>query len=406
MTAVEAKPENAARPRRVFRLRRLPLVCTAVAAVSVATMLAARRHDAGSPTDAFQKAVAALKRGDWSLARRFVREKALQSTPQASFLRGAMLLDKEYFYPALEELAKGRQAPGLEIASHTLMAEAWYRLGRHVEARVALHEVLRQKPDSIEGHRWLAASYYDLGDFRSAVDHLKRTAELDPNDARPLRLLGLIYKDFSQYKEAIAAYEESLRRNADQPDAADVRLELASCQVEDRRYRDALATLENCADRPEYEVLRAQCFYADGNMAAAKAALDNALDQQGDNLDGLHFQGILLLEAGDAREAIEPFRKAIEAYPQDYVAHFKLSQAYGQIGNQELAKAELEKSQEIRSLLDEFSRLHAAAWERPDDGEVRLRLAELAKQLDRPELAEVWLRSAAALRPLPGAVAE
>jgi hypothetical protein len=48
----------------------------------------------------------------------------------------------------------------------------------------------------------------------------------------------------------------------------------------------------------------------------------------------------------------------------------------------------------------EFADLHQAAWDRPGDVQVRLRLATLAQELDRPDLADVWLRSAAALQPL------
>ena len=406
MTATEVKRDSESRPARVFPRRRLLWGGAAITAIAVAAILATQRYYARPSEDAFQIAIANLKRGEWSEARDFVRAESLQSTPQASFLRGAMLLDKEYFYPALDELGAARRDPELEIAALTLMAEAWYRRGRHIEAQTALHEVLKQKPDSVEGHRWLAASYYDLGDFGRAVDHLKRTAELDPTDPRPLRLLGLIYKDFSQQEEAISAYEESLRRDGGQPDAADVRLELATCQVATRRYDAAMATLEQCSDLPEYEVLRAECLYALGDLAGAKRALASALEQQSDNLEGLHLQGTLLLEEGAPREALAPLLKAVEAYPNDYVAHFKLSQAYGQIGEQKRAEAELEAAQRIRVILDEFSKMHVAAWERPRDEDVRLRLAELANQLGRPKLAEIWLRSAAALRPLPDAASE
>lgn len=406
MTTAEAKLETEPQPPWLHRPWRLLLAGAVIATLSAAAILATRRYDANSPTKAFQRAIEDLKRGHWNLARTYVCDARLQATPQASFLRGAMLLDKGYFYPALDELGAARVEPALDIAALTLMAEAWYRLGRHVEAQAALQEVLKQKPDSVEGHRWLAASYYDLGDYGNAVTHLKRTAELDPADARPLRLLGLIYKDFSQLEEAIPAYQESLSRDGNRPDAAEIRLELASCQLETRRYREALATLVNCSDLPEYEVLRAECLYALGDLSAAKATLAHALERQSDNLAGLNLQGSMLLEGGEAGEAIKPLRIAVKTHPKDYASHFKLSQAYGQIGEQKLAEAELQTAQEIRLLLEEFSQLHAEAWERPRDVEVRLRLAELAKQLDRPEMAEVWLRSASALRPVPSAAAE
>jgi tetratricopeptide (TPR) repeat protein len=377
----------------------------AIVAASVAAIAISRHYGVGASHDKFKEALAALDRGDWTLARRYAREiKASQpASPHASFLRGAMLLEKGHCNPALDELGKAKQEAGLETAALTLMGEAWYRLGRHVEAQAALEQVLKQEPDSVEAHRWLAASNYDLGVTGKAVHHLKRTAELAPTDPRPHRLLGLIHKDFGQYEEAIPFYEESLRRKSDQPNAAEIRQELAACQAETRRYSDALATLAECSDLPEFNVLRAECHHAQGHSARAQEALARALEQQSDNLDGLLLRGTMLLEEGDAHSAIEAFRRAINKHPKDYTAHFMLAQAYGKAGEQELAKAEHEAAEKIRVVRHEFSQLHKVAWERPGDVQVRLRLAVLAEELDRPDLAEVWLRSAAALQPIPAA---
>jgi hypothetical protein len=83
------------------------------------------------------------------------------------------------------------------------------------------------------------------------------------------------------------------------------------------------------------------------------------------------------------------------------MAHFKLAQAYSQAGKKELAEAAQETTEGIRLLRLEFAQLHQLAWDRPADAEVRLRLAELASQLDRPDLADVWLKSASALKTFP-----
>jgi hypothetical protein len=80
------------------------------------------------------------------------------------------------------------------------------------------------------------------------------------------------------------------------------------------------------------------------------------------------------------------------------MAHFKLAQAYSQTGKEELAKAEQETTERIRLLRLEFAQLHQTAWDRPRDAQVRLRLAELARELDRPDLADVWLKSADSLQ--------
>ena len=397
--AVQTQDEVKPQRRGFFLSRRLLSGVIAVAVISAA-VAAAHHYGFGFRHDKFREGLAALDRGDWVLARRYARElKASQpSSPQGSFLQGAMLLEKGYFYPALDELGEAKGEVSLKAAALTLTGQAWHRLGRHVEAHAALLEALKEDPDSVDAHRWLAASYYDLGVIGEAVRYLERTAELDPSDPRPHRLLGLIHKDFSRFNEAIPFYQESLRRKSDQPDADKIRQELASCQVEHRRYSDALETLAKCSDLPQFEVLRAECYHAQGNVADAKAALDRALKVKSDNLDGLLLRGTMLLEEGHAQEAIEALQRAVKTHRKDYEAHFKLSEAYGKAGQQRLSDAERKEAENIRFIREEFSTLHKEASERPGDMQVRLRLANLAKELDRPDLAEVWRHSAAAVQ--------
>lgn len=402
MTAVPAECESKAQRPGGVRPRRLLIATFVVAAISVIAIAGFRVYGSGSADHKFKAALAAVDRGDFELARRYARElKASQpASPRAKFLRGALLLERGFCFPALDELGKAKEEAGLETAALTLMGEAWYRLGRHVEAQAALKQVLKEEPNSVEAHRWLAASYYDLGVISNAVIHLQRTAELDPADPRPHRLLGLMHKDFERYEDAIPFYEESLRRKGDQPDDAEIRLELAICQARTRRYRDALATLAKSDELPDVNVLRAECYHALGQTDASKAALARALEVDGNNLDGLLLQGTLFLEEGDARAAIKALGLAIQRYPKDYAAHYRLAQAYGKAGEQELSTAEQEAAEKIRVIRHEFAQLHKAAWEYPDNIPVRLRLASLAQQLGRPDLTEVWLRAAAALQPV------
>ena len=402
VTEVLAESDLKTRPKGFLRIWKGIVGITLVAATAMAIVAASHFYEFGSSDKKFKQALAAVDRGDWNSASRYARElEASQpGSPQSRFVRGAILLGKGFCYPALDELAKAKADEQLETAALTLMGEAWYRLGRYLEAQAALEKVLKYQPDSLEANRWLAATYYDLGIIDKASIHLQKTSELDLTDPRPNRLLGLIHKDFEQYDEAIPFYQESLRRRSDQPDAEDIRQELATCQIKARRYRDALATLASCSDHPAVNVSRAECMHALGRDAQARASLARALKDDPDNLDGLLLQGTIELEDEKPRSAIESLRRAIKAHPKDYTAHFRLAQAYATTGEQELSEAENAAAEKIRVVRHEFSQLHKAAWQRPNDVQVRLRLAALARELDRPDLADVWLRSAAALQPL------
>jgi tetratricopeptide (TPR) repeat protein len=308
-----------------------------------------------------------------------------------------------YYYPGIDELAKLQDRPQFQARAQTLIGEAWYYLGRHVEAQTALHQALEADPTAIDAHRWLAASYYDMGAVPGALHHLNRTAELDPSDYRPLRLLGLVHKDYERYEDAIPMYEESLRRKADQSDWDQVRRELAACQIKLRRYRDALKSLQPCPPSADVLVLRGECFHALGETEAAKDSLRDALDVEPKHLSALVLQGSILLEEGAYDQAIESFLTAIERHPKDYMAHFKLAQAYAQADKPELAAAERKTAEDIREIRKVFADLHKAAWDDPGNMRIRLHLAQLAKELGRPDLEAMWLKAAAALEPTASA---
>lgn len=394
-------PSTAVSAHRPMFRRRGVLALVAVVLVATAGLATTWSLYYRQP-DPVAAALAAVDRGNLADARKYLAElKASGKHPsQVSLIRGAILLKKEYYYPALDELAGLASDPHLKTPALTLIGQAWYHLGRHVEAQEALQLVLKQNPNAVDAHRWLAASYYDQGAIHDALHHLQRTIELDPADARPHRLLGLIYKDYERYADAVPSYEQSLHLKPDQPDADDVRLELASCLVKLRRHREALTTLEHCPASAETSALRAECRHALGEISVAKEALADALARDGNHLDGLILQGTILLEEGNSPEAVEVFRRASRAHPKDYLAHFKLAQAYSQADQKEQAEAEQKLADKIRELRKEFADLHQVAWDRPRDVQVRLRLASLANELDRPDLADVWLKSAAALEPL------
>jgi thioredoxin-like negative regulator of GroEL len=108
-----------------------------------------------------------------------------------------------------------------------------------------------------------------------------------------------------------------------------------------------------------------------------------------------------LLEEAKYDEAIETLQRAVASNPRDYMAHFKLAQAYAQADQPKLAAAEQATAEKIRRIRKEFSDLHQVAWNNPHDIRTRLRLAQLAKELGREDLEQTWLKSAAALQPLP-----
>ncbi len=345
--------------------------------------------------------LAAASRGDLPAARNCLAHLRQRPGSESSvtLLRGVLLVKNGYAYPALIELAKVQEVPECREAALAARGEAWYRLGRQVEAQAELQRALELNANAVDVHRWLAASYYDLGAIHNAMEHLKRVAALDEQDYRSLRLMGLIHKDYERYDEAVGFYQEALQRGASAADAAPMREELAECQLKLREFQEALESLTPCAPSPRVLALRAEAHWGGGQPAEASRLLEQALAADPAHLESLLLRGTILLEESQSAEAINTLEAAVAAAPRDHRGRMKLAQALALAGRHEQAAAEQKQADHLREVRRVFAELHEAAWDNPEDAQVRLRLAQLAGELGRPDLEQVWLKAAAALQP-------
>ena len=399
---MDQQPQSAAQQGR--SPRRLCIVGLAVLAgvlVAAAGVAGGAYWHSQRPSQRMARALAALEAKRWDDVERELAglEGAAGYETQQHFLRGALLLHAGKVYPALKEFGHAVSDPELGVPALVLSAEALYLAGDLRSAiRVALRAV-EADADAVDAHRWLASAYYDLGLTDVAASHLLRVAELDPADPRPHRLLGLIGKDFERYGPAVESYRESLRRSATQPDREEILLELAECEIKLRQYEAAMATLAQASPCANRWAAEAECHYGGGGTDEAKRLLEQALRESPANLRGLMLASTILLEEQNAAAAVEVLTRAVIAYPKDYTARFKLAQAYRRVGDARHSEEHMKIADEIKAVREEFSSLHQKANAEPDNADVRCRLGQLARQLDRPDLARVWFRAALEINP-------
>jgi tetratricopeptide (TPR) repeat protein len=373
----------------------------AVALVALAGSAWAWWNASPSSATLLADGLAAASRGDLPAARICLARLRQRPGSESSvtLLRGVLLVKNDYAYPALTELTKVQDVPACRAAALVARGEAWYRLGRQVEAQADWQRALELDANAVDVHRWLGASYYDLGAIHNAIHHLQRVAALDEEDYRSLRLLGLIHKDYERYDEAIGFYQEALRRGSSEAVAAAVREELAECQLKVRKFQEALASLTPCAPSPRVLALRAEAHWGSGQIAEASRLLEQSLAEDPAHVESLLLRGTILLEENKSAAAIAALESAVAAAPRDHRGHMKLAQALALAGRQAEAAAEQKRSDHLREVRRVFAELHEAAWDNPEDAQVRLRLAQLAGELGRPDLEQVWLKAASALQP-------
>jgi tetratricopeptide (TPR) repeat protein len=386
---------------RASSLLRLGFRYGDVLVVALAALFAAGYWLSQRPERQFTLALADVERQDWSAVRR--RAAALEQSAdhfaQAQLLWAIAEIHDNQLMEAIEDLQTAIEHPQTKPLAYAYAGEAWFKLRHYVRAEQSLLASHADLPNRADTHRWLAALYYDTGAMGNAMVHLTRTAELAPADPRPHRLIGLINKDFENFEPAVAAYQESLRRDPRQPDRETVLLELADSQVRARQFQDGLKTLAQCRQSAHRRVLEAECHFALDDKQRAKSVLTDVLAQTPNRPDALVVLGGILLDEGDLPGAVRALTRCLDVVPLDYTARYRLGQAYQRQGNQAEASKHGKIAEDMKRLREEFNDLHHQAIAKPQDAEIRYQLGVTATKLHQPELAHSWFQATLALDP-------
>jgi len=350
-----------------------------------------------SPNYRLQRGLEAARAGDFTKATHYAQ---LLDDADEGGRRHLLLAEIHFqrgeFHRALAALRGAEVEGDFRVRAADLTARCLFELGNRPAAEQAFQTLLELRPDEIDAHRFLAVIYYDQGDSGRALPHLEATARLDAADARPHRLIGLIYKDLDHCPEAVEAYRESLRRHPDGPVAAEVQSELAECLLKQQQAAEALAALADL-DTPEADALRVEALLVLGGVADAEKVLNEALrktDSKHPIL--LRLQAERHLAHDRPVEAARLLEPLVAAHPNDDRARYQLALAYARLGRDADAREQNRLLDQTRARLAELSDLNRAALRNPWDAAVRQRLAELCEQLGKKELAQMWYRAAEA----------
>jgi Flp pilus assembly protein TadD len=345
----------------------------------------------------------AIQTGEWETVESYAA--ALEESgaaDHAHYLRGESLRVRKRPGPALAEYNKVRATQGaLHLKAATASGLCLIDLRNLREASRVLEYVVQQDPDRIDAHRGLAALAFDLGQLSRAVHHLEEVARLDPQDGRPYRLIGLIHKDLGNNELAATAYVTALARQLGHRVREEVQVELAEVEVRLARFSEALARLDALPPgefSSQVAAIRAETLRGLGRANEAIPILDAAIAERA-TADLLRLRGQLALDAGQFPEAASLLERARVLGPADYQVQFNLARAYAGAGRAADADAANEKAEALRRDLDLMTALSKQAMEKPFDPAVRLKLADTAERLQKPELAAMWRKAADECRP-------
>ena len=354
------------------------------------------RYRITRPDYRLERGLEALRAGDFPRAADHAdRLAAAGHDDHSALLRGEALFAAGDPARALAQFNRVKAEGAFHVRAAERAGRCLLALGELAEAERLFRFVLGAGPDHADALRGLAAVSYDMGRLAEAGELLTRVAELDPTDARPHRLIGLIHRDLSNDEKAVAAYREALRRAPPPEVAGPVRAELGEVLVRRAEYAAALDALEGAADTPEALAARAEALRALGRGAEAVPLLDARLARDPAAVL-FRARGQLHDEAKQPADAARCYERAAELDRSDHRTQYLLSQAYAALGRKDDAARAAARLAEIQKDLDALSALSIEAMNKQRDAGVRLKLAEACDRLGKVQLAAMWRKAAAA----------
>jgi tetratricopeptide (TPR) repeat protein len=312
--------------------------------------------------------------------------------------------ERKFLHQAVTEFAHVRDDGPTGVEASVLAATCLAGLEQRPLAVEVLDAVVKRHPDQKRAHGLLAAIYMDLNVPAAAVQHLRAWGELDTEDGRPYRLIGLLSKDYGGTQDAIKAYEEALRRHLEPGVRAEVIQELAKVLIDTQAdAQRALDILDQCPEPsrndPEILTLRADCLGGLGRWHEAARLLDSILRSQPRLTQALLLRAKIYRNEDGLKDARRLLQQAVAVEPHDGRIRQQLAEVYGQLGEDARAAEQHRLSEEWRAVEEDLGKLTHQAIRQPWDDRIRVMLALLCLKINRTREAAMWAQAAVAANP-------
>ena len=246
-------------------------------------------------------------------------------------------------------ITKGQQVAQAAIEYRITLAEIYMRDERWQAAQEILNQALVLDPDNKKALVDLGKAMQAQNYRPQALETFLRAAVLDPSDAEPIYLAGLLYADIGKTKEASQQFERVLRINSKYPRAHVALGRMALQQGDSKRALDeamreretnpnladsfllaaesyyALKQYSNCAG--EYQqaarqtrsaailVRMARCYRLAGALDSAQSLLRQATSLESGYPDLYKEQGAIFHMKGMADEAVAAYDTYLKLVP-------------------------------------------------------------------------------------------
>jgi tetratricopeptide (TPR) repeat protein len=225
-----------------------------------------------------------------------------------------------------------------------------FRLGRLEAAHTALDLATQQSPDDLHSWFWLARADFADGKIAHGKEALDKALTISPDDASSLNLLAqylISAQDLTGAERILISLESRYPRVPDFHEAlGSVYYLEARLDKAEEEYRTELGLDES---NPQAPSMLGVILLDRGQAKQAVPYLEKGLDANPRIAYLQRKMGQALLESGETEGAIAHLRQATALDAHEATAHFLLWKAYTLLGQKSQAAAELEAFRKLQS---------------------------------------------------------
>lgn len=351
-----------------------------------------------SPAELFEDGIAALERNELSQTQQIIDRLQVIQTPEpyGKVLNAGLQLKTGQTSEALQtltpEVAVGRlREPVLAWAG-----ECYFMKRDLAQAEILLRTASAEFPENHQVARLLAAVYFDLGAMHPALNQLMKLKAAGVKDYRLYHMSGAIYLDFEQFDNAVKDLEIALQLSQPGARRDEIALELAQGYRRLLKFDDAIRTAQSVRPSAAQCAELALAQLGKGDLSAATQSIERGRGFRTDEPNFLRAEAQVLVEKNEFDQAIVRLKRLAVLEPQDFEVHYKLAAIYQRQDRMSDHRAALAKFERLTEIRREVTKLNQEANEKPYDVELRLKLADLCREMGRLDLEGDWRRAAAA----------
>lgn len=297
---------------------------------------------------------------NWTGAEAAVAElkKQPQAVLAAQLLEGMLADSQGRHLDAIQSyknvLAKKPEAAEALVA----MARAYEAAGRRGEFFTFLKAFIQQNPSSIVAYNTLGMAYVAEKKWVEAGQTLQEALRHDPKAIATYKLLTGVLMQQGKAADVVALYRQGLEASPDNPE---LMLGLAKYHDGAKDYPAAIAAYDNLLKKnPGNDEAANNMAYLLVEFGGAPDNLEQAITlaerfKDSPNPYFVDTYGWVLFKSGKAEAAIGIFKKAVAVAPDNAEFRYHLGEACYAIGDKNAAKLELEKSLLLAQKTREFA---------------------------------------------------